>query len=173
MKCLVCENENIKSEHVYCGICGTKIKKDEPSANEFDHKKINLFKLYHEAGGTGNMEKIELLLLEFIQECAEKKINVVIGIDGGKEIRGAVVGNPITACKIILHLENQLKSVGLPVDDIKKNIDSLKDTLNLDNCPCPNCTARRAAEQEHVGTVVDNEEIFSMLAKMLKGENNG
>lgn len=155
MKCLVCKNENIKSEHVYCGICGTKIKKDEPSANEFDHKKINLFKLYHEAGGTGSMEKLEELASQLLDACVEKKSSVMVvftdDLSDGGDTSIMVAGNRNTLVMQLLSLADKL----------------------ADNCDCPNCIARRAAEQEHQGNTADDEEVFSMLAKMLKGENNG
>lgn len=115
------------------------------------------------------MEKIKQMFQELVQECAKEKIDLVVAWSIENEISGAVIGDPIAACRSILHLEKQMKGVGLPVDEIKKDIEKLADS---DSCPCPNCTARRASKQEREGDTADREEVFSMLAKMLKGDNN-
>ncbi|MHC5215235.1 hypothetical protein ACYSNR_01105 [Enterococcus sp. LJL128] len=34
--CPICGNERIKSDHVYCGVCGEKIKRPETPASDSD-----------------------------------------------------------------------------------------------------------------------------------------
>ncbi|MBL1228184.1 hypothetical protein IW492_02920 [Enterococcus sp. BWB1-3] len=152
MRCPVCQNKNVKSDHVYCGICGTKIKKDEPSANEFDQLQNNLNKVYHEKSETEKMKTIKQLTNELLNACIEDGISAIVIIEE-KEKRA-----------------NEVYRVGAKANHFRQLL-SLLDTLS-ENCNCPHCQNRRAAEKEREGDSINKDEVFSMLAKMMKGVQN-
>ena len=109
------------------------------------------------------MDKIIEMMKELQVICNEEGYVMISYVDDGKKGVTLCQGTPVEIAFAVNGLVKEFDKRGVPVKAIDK-------FLSIKECNCPNCSGKRAAEQEREGASADKDEVFSMLAKLMKGE---